>query len=470
MKKLIHFLFLISFAFAQNISQKIDSLLSDDFFNYTNIGIKVINLSKKSVIYQKNNKLLFRPASNMKILTSAVALDFLGTNYNFNTTLSTDGTISNNIIQGNVILKSDFDPMLTEKDFDNLVKQLKEKDISQINGDLILDISNIDTLEWNRDWAWDDEPNYYAPHISSISLNGNCVDIIVKATSPGKKPAVFLSPEYQNLHIINNGITTDTSSKSNISITRNWYYRNNTIIINGNISLNDKQASETVNLEKPHLQILLLFYQKLLDNGIKLSGTLDIKRDFTISQNLTKLAIISHDIKTILKKFNKESDNLTGEMLLRLFAYKKFNTPGSSEKGSEVVKSYIAKLKLDPSKYQIIDGSGLAPTNYINNDLIITILENIYSNQEMFAIFYETLPIAGVDGTLSRRMKNSLAYNNVRAKTGTINGVSSLSGYVKNKNGDILAFSIFIQNHVSQLSKARFFQDEICKILASHEL
>lgn len=470
MKKLIVFFILISFVFSQKISQKIDSLLSDDFFNYTNIGIKVINLSNKSVIYQKNNKLLFRPASNMKILTSAVALDFLGTNHNFITSLTTDGVITNNSIKGNLFLKSEFDPILTEKDFDNLVKQLKEKGISQIDGDLILDVSNIDTLEWNRDWSWDDEPNYYAAHISSISLNGNCVDIIVKATSPGKKPQVFLSPEYQNLDIINNAITIDTSSKSDITITRDWYYRNNTIIINGNISLKDKQASETVNLEKPHKQILLLFYQKLFANGIKLSGTLDIKREFANSQTLTTLAIISHDIKTILKKFNKESDNLTGEMLLRLFAYKKFNTPGSSEKGSEVVKSYITNLKLDPSKYQIIDGSGLAPTNYINNDLIITILENIYTNQEKFNIFYESLPIAGVDGTLSRRMKNSPAYNNVRAKTGTINGVSSLSGYVKNKNGDILAFSIFIQNHVSQLSKARFFQDEICKILASYEL
>ena len=156
-------------------------------------------------------------------------------------------------------------------------------------------------------------------------------------------------------------------------------------------------------------------------------------------------------------------------MLLRCFANKIYNEKGSSLKGIEVVKGFIKKIGLDSDNYQIIDGSGLAPTNYINNELIIAVLINLYNDKLKFPIFYESLPIAGVDGTLRRRMKDTPAFNNVRAKTGTINGVSSLSGYVKAKNGDMLAFSIFIQNHLSQ-AKARAYQDEICNILATCEL
>ncbi|HOJ37269.1 MAG TPA: D-alanyl-D-alanine carboxypeptidase/D-alanyl-D-alanine-endopeptidase [Ignavibacteriales bacterium] len=470
MKKLYFLFFLVSIIFSQSISFKIDELIKNKYFEYTNIGIKVVNLSRNNqILYQKNNKMLFRPASNMKILTTAVALDLFGIDYKFQTILYTDGKIHNGTLGGNLCLKSEFDPSLKVKNFENLVNQLKNKGLKKIEGDLLIDVSNIDTLEWNRDWAWDDEPNYYAAHISSISLNGNCIDISVKPSKIGKNPDVFLYPNYTNLNIINNAITVDTNQQTNLTITRDWYYRNNTIIINGKISLKDAQITETVNFEKPHKQILMFFYQLLVDNGIEVKGQLNVIFDNNKANQYTILAADSTDIKDIIKNFNKVSDNLTGEMLLRCFANKIYNEKGSSLKGIEVVKGFIKKIGLDSDNYQIIDGSGLAPTNYINNELIIAVLINLYNDKLKFPIFYESLPIAGVDGTLRRRMKDTPAFNNVRAKTGTINGVSSLSGYVKAKNGDMLAFSIFIQNHLSQ-AKARAYQDEICNILATCEL
>jgi D-alanyl-D-alanine carboxypeptidase/D-alanyl-D-alanine-endopeptidase (penicillin-binding protein 4) len=466
MKKIIIIIVLWQVLFSQGSFKKIDSLLNIDFFNYTNIGICVYDLDNNKTLYQKNSKLLFRPASNQKIITSATALDYLGPNYNFETKIFSNGNINNDgILQGDLIIQPGFDPILNINDIDNLISQLVNKKIKKINGDLILDLSNIDTLEWNRDWTWDDEPNDYAAHISSIALEENCVNVKVVPSLIGKNPYIILYPDYQNLNVINNAITVDSSGKSDLIITRDWYYRNNTIIIKGKISLKDK-ITETVNLENPYKSILIYFYRKLLANGIILNGEINVSRENKTFKNKELLANISHNIKDVLKKFNKESYNLAGEMILRLLGYKMFDTTGSSEFGVKVVKNYIKKLNLNPDNYQIIDGSGLAPTNYINNELIIEILKDIYKNKQKFKIFYNSLPIAGVDGTLSRRMKNTDAMNNVRAKTGTINGVSSLSGYVKNKKGNMLAFSIFTQNHVNNPTMCKKIQDEICIILS----
>jgi D-alanyl-D-alanine carboxypeptidase/D-alanyl-D-alanine-endopeptidase (penicillin-binding protein 4) len=169
----------------------------------------------------------------------------------------------------------------------------------------------------------------------------------------------------------------------------------------------------------------------------------------------------------VLINLNKESDNLNAEMILYALALKDSAAPAAAKNGIEIMKSLIDSVGLDPEDYSFADGSGVSRYNLVSAELLIELLKYMYKHSE-FIPFYKSLSIAGVDGTLEERMKNTLAESNVHAKTGTLAGVSSLSGYVFAKNGNLITFAIMMQNYVENKSVARSFQDKICELLANY--
>ncbi|MGE5410566.1 MAG: D-alanyl-D-alanine carboxypeptidase/D-alanyl-D-alanine-endopeptidase, partial [Clostridiales bacterium] len=167
---------------------------------------------------------------------------------------------------------------------------------------------------------------------------------------------------------------------------------------------------------------------------------------------------------------NKNSDNLSAEMVLRALSVKYFGRPANADNGIKMVDSLITLSGLDNKSYRIVDGSGVSHYNLINAHLLLNVLRFIYQNRpELFNILYNSFPVAGVDGTLRERMKSGSAFNNVHAKTGTISGVSCLSGYAKSKSGHLLAFSLMFQNYAGSSSRAVKIQNAICQILSEYE-
>jgi D-alanyl-D-alanine carboxypeptidase/D-alanyl-D-alanine-endopeptidase (penicillin-binding protein 4) len=167
---------------------------------------------------------------------------------------------------------------------------------------------------------------------------------------------------------------------------------------------------------------------------------------------------------------NKESDNLNAEMLIYAIALIDSGPPASAGNGLACIKKLIDSLGLNPDDYCIADGSGVSHYNLVSAELLNKLLQYMYYNRkELFDLFYQSLPVAGLDGTLKNRMENTSTENNVHAKTGTLNGVSNLSGYVTAQNGHLFSFSILIQNFVGQYSVAREFQDKICELLAGYK-
>ncbi len=157
-------------------------------------------------------------------------------------------------------------------------------------------------------------------------------------------------------------------------------------------------------------------------------------------------------------------------MLIYAIAYKDSGAPAAAADGLTAINKLIDSLGFYPDNYSIADGSGVSHYNLVSAELLLETLKYIhYKRKDIFPIYYNSLAIAGVDGTLKNRMKNTSAENNVHAKTGTLNGVSNLSGYVTVKNGHLIAFSIMIQNFAGKSSTARYFQDKICELLAKYE-
>ncbi|MCW8813755.1 MAG: D-alanyl-D-alanine carboxypeptidase/D-alanyl-D-alanine-endopeptidase, partial [Chlorobium sp.] len=261
--------------------------------------------------------------------------------------------------------------------------------------------------------------------------------------------------------------TVPASSSDNFTITRDWVNRTNTIIIDGEVrksaNIDSSANTEELNLLYPEKYFLTLFKEHLENAGIKVDDGIELKK---LKANSVYLASINRDIDTALSDLNKESDNLNAEMMIYVIACKDSGAPASAVNGLAAIKELIDSLNLNSDDYFIADGSGVSHYNLVSAKLLLEALKYIYyERKDLFDTFYNSLAIAGVDGTLKKRMKISPVEGNVHAKTGTLKGVSNLSGYVTSKNGHLLAFSILIQNFVEQYSKARNFQDKICILL-----
>jgi D-alanyl-D-alanine carboxypeptidase/D-alanyl-D-alanine-endopeptidase (penicillin-binding protein 4) len=274
-------------------------------------------------------------------------------------------------------------------------------------------------------------------------------------------------PETDYVEITQN-ITREDSKNSHFDVDRDWINRTNKFLINGNFSKNDLTERsyfvKKFNVFKPENYFLTLFKESLDRNGIKFTGDLKIKSH---DEFVKPIYTFSRSYDTVIVNLNKTSDNLSTEMTLRALAEKYFGKPASAINGLKMIDSLIILCGLNPKDYRLVDGSGVSHYNLVSAELLLSVLKHFYYNEpNLFKKLYESFPIAGVDGSLIGRMKNTLAENNLHAKTGTLSGVSSLSGYVKNKIGNRIAFSILIQNYVGSSKQARDFIDAVCEIIA----
>jgi len=456
-------LFLNNSFFSQSLSPKIESLLGDSLFTVSQISIDVYDLTEGKELYSRGSNLLMRPASNMKLLTSSAALLYLGPNENFTTNFLYSGNIKDSTLYGNIFVKGDFDPMFRTKDFDSVITKFETAGIKKIYGNIYADVSNIDSLYFGKGWMWDDNPGSYMPYLSSLNINKNSVKIYYEPSKVGEN-ALLKFDVPSDYYTYQNELITTNEDTSNIEITRDWLLESNHIKIDGDISYKRKLDSSSVNITNPPEYFLSLFAEKLKANGIELDG---ITGYGSISGNVDTITQVKRNLSEIVNETNKESDNLNAEMLLRKLSEKYFTGSASAKKGLKLIDSLIISLGRSPKTFVFADGSGLSHYNLLSTSLIVDLLKYLYEEKPgIYSLLYESLPIAGIDGTLEKRMRSGNAYKNVHAKTGTISGVSSLSGYLQNSNSHMLAFSIFIQNYSGSSRLARKIQDKICNILS----
>jgi D-alanyl-D-alanine carboxypeptidase/D-alanyl-D-alanine-endopeptidase (penicillin-binding protein 4) len=470
----ILFFFYIISIFPQGnnrLSTQIDSLLSDQFFQSTLAAIDIYDLTTHETLFSKNEKILLHPASNMKLLTTSAALLFLEPDYQFNTYIYYTGNILNNILYGDLYVVGGGDPLFKTGDVDSLVRNIHRMDIKEITGNIYGDVSWKDSLYWGSGWMWDDEASTDAPYLSALNLNANSVQVCVSPANPGEKAKIYLKPETGYFTISNNTTTTPSDGINDYDVTRDWVNQKNTIMVDGfvrnRIIIDSSKIWEGVNVYNPAMYFITLFYEGLIKSGIRVHGIPDIK---TAPGYAVQLNVFSHSIDSVIVHVNKPSYNLGAEMIMYALAVKYCGKPATAQNGIDIIKNLIDLIGMNPDNYYLADGSGVSRYNLVSAELLISLLKYMYENQpEFYQKLYYSLPVAGVDGTLKKRMLDTPAQNNVHAKTGTLNGVSALSGYVTAKNNDKIAFSILTQNYVGKSSAAKGFEDRICEILADYQ-
>jgi len=447
----------------KNIKKQINEILQSDYFDSTLISIEAFDLTKNKSLVKSNSRLLLHPASNEKILTSAAALLLSKKDFKFKTNFYYTGDIIDSILAGDVFITGTGDPDFDSAELDSLILQIKNNGINEITGNLYGDVSFYDSLYWGNGWMWDDDPSSDVPYLTPLVINKSTVKIDVKPTLTGRKVDANFIPQNGLLKIINNAITVEADT-SNLKVSRNWVSRDNTITINGTLSNSSEPDTFEVNIYKPEIYFLKLIRQSFEKHGIKFNGKIGVN---SMPDSANLLIQFERSAKDVIQNMNKESDNLSAESLLRLLGFQYFGKPATAENGITLIDSLITLIGSNPDNYRIVDGSGLSHYNLITTELVTRLLIYLYNQEyDICNLIYSSFPIAGVDGTLEERMTEGLAFNNVHAKTGSLSGISTLSGYLTAKNNDLIAFSIFIQNFVGKHDKAKKIQDRICEILS----
>lgn len=432
-------------------------------------GISIRSASTGEILYEHNGDIRMRPASNMKLFTSAVALSVLGEEYQFKTEIRIEGKRDGNILKGNLYLKGFGDPTLVREDLNQMAKDIANSGISIIEGDLIGDDSWFDDVRLSPDLIWSDEYAYYGSQISALTVSPNKdfdSGTILVEVSPGLKvgdPAqIQLSHKTNYIHIINQAVTISPDGKTDLTIDRK--HGSNTIIVKGFLPIGAKIEKEWIAVWEPTQFVLDLFKQELAKQGIKLLGT--SKVDETPKDANVLTSHLSIPLSELLIPFMKLSNNGHAEILVKEMGRLR-KGEGNWEKGLEVLNEQLPKLGVNPNTLVIRDGSGISHVNSIPANEISNLLFHV-QKEKWFPSFLKSLPVAGnsdrmIGGTLRKRMESL----NVKAKTGTIATVTSLSGYVETKKEETLIFSILLNNLLNE-EKGKEIEDKIVEIIAKH--
>lgn len=462
------------FTTLEELRKEIDILFEDpDFFN-AQWGVTIQSLETGEYFYRKNENKLLMPASSLKLVTSSAGLELLGSDYRFKTEIYTTGSITGTTLNGSVIVKGFGDPAISGRYYsDNALRifndwadSLLNNGIEEISGDLIGDDNAFDDIGLGDGWSWDYETYWFAAPSGALSFNDNCVDILVTPVKAGNKAEIKTIPDTKYIVIVNRVITVPFDSAAGIEIYRER--GTNVITVSGKIreGVNPVKLYATVN--NPTQYFMVVLRDILKTKGITVKGfAVDID-DMTKTTSAERKLLFTHyspPLSDLVKVINKNSQNFFAEQLLKVIAYERTGV-GTASNGIKEIKRLIPRMGINSDNLVQVDGSGLSRQNLVTSQQLVSILRYMYKSDN-FPAFYNSLPIAGKDGTLADRMRKTKAAEKIRAKTGYIGGVRSLTGYAVTADGEMVAFCMIVNNFTVPLVLAENLQDLVCQRLAT---
>jgi D-alanyl-D-alanine carboxypeptidase/D-alanyl-D-alanine-endopeptidase (penicillin-binding protein 4) len=423
------------------------------------------------VLYSHEASRRLNPASNMKLFTSATALDVLGPDFRFGTDVSTNGPTAHGVLRGNLYLRGKGDPTLLAGDFDALAAQVARSGVKVVTGQLVADDTYFDHVRLGVGWAWDDEPYYYSQQASALTVSpdtdyddGTVIVETRPGATPGSKPRLTLVPSTGYVHLVNQA-TTSSGTADTISVDRE--HGNNTIVVTGTIGTGHTTVDqEWATVWEPAGYAADVFRQALAHHGVRVVGRTGYAATPAGTRSLATHA--SMTLAQMYIPFLKLSNNGHAEALVKTLGAV-VSHDGSWDAGLQVIADQLASYGVDPSVIQQVDGSGLSRMDLVPADQIVHLLVAA-QHKPWFDTWYNALPIAGnpdrmVGGTLRNRLRGTPAAG-MHGKTGSLTGVSALSGYVTDADGQRLIFSVLQNNYVHFSAKS--LEDQVAIRVAEY--
>ncbi|MEV0408501.1 D-alanyl-D-alanine carboxypeptidase/D-alanyl-D-alanine-endopeptidase [Actinoallomurus sp. NPDC050550] len=443
-----------------DLKTDIDNILTDSRLKGASIGVIVRNAKTGAVLYDRGSDDQKIPGSNNKIETSTAAFGILGADYRFKTSVYTRG--------GNLYLKGTGDPTLRGADYDKLAAAVKAKGIKKITGNLIADDTWFDHEYTPPGWDPTDLPYSYAAGISALNVSpddvfdAGSIGVSITPGQEGKPVKVALTPATSVVKIDNRATTAKAGTSSTVSVDR----KGGTVVITGSYPANGGKEDHLSTAPNPTQYAADVFRRALKAHGVKVVGA--TKQAATPKGAKAVTTRQSMTLSQLATPFLKLSNNQIAEILTKAIG-RKAAGKGTRAAGIAAISRYLKTLGVDTAKVKQTDGSGLSRTNQTTPRQVSVILQAVQP-KPWFSTWYNALPIAGqpdklVGGTLATRMKGTAAAGNVHAKSGTLTGVTALSGYVKDDTGQPLFFSIMFNGY--QGGAPKDIEDKIAIRLAS---
>ena len=441
---------------------RVDTLLAAAPSSKGEWGLLVVDGQTGETLFEKNADNYFVPASNLKLFTTALALAKLGPDYRFHTTLETRGTISpTGVLSGDVILVGRGDPNLSNRKFPYELKEefdgpaekvlaeladaLATRGVKEVSGDVVGDDSYFPRERYPNGWEIGDMVWEYGAAISSIVIDDNTVTAtLVPGERSGDPVLATVAPLTPDFVLQNDVITSAPDVKSDLTLTREP--GSNLVVVRGTLPARSTPRKLVLAIQEPAQHAAALLAQLLADRGIRVDGktrAIHVPEADVAPRNVLA-EHVSVPLADSVKLVNKVSQNLHTEMLLRTVARQNglWITP---EDLFKVPQEFYASVGIGPDDVIQTDGSGLSRHDLVTPRAIVTLLKYAQT-QPWFSAYFASLPVAGVDGSLQDRMKNTVASGRIHAKTGSVEHVRSLSGYADTVGGRRLIFSFLSNN------------------------
>jgi D-alanyl-D-alanine carboxypeptidase/D-alanyl-D-alanine-endopeptidase (penicillin-binding protein 4) len=454
------------------------------------VGIKIVSLSTGKVIFEENAEKYFMPASNMKNFTVATAIEKLTPDFRFVTSVfapstpDAAGVVNGNLRifgRGDVSISTSFSEGNYYKGIDDLADKIVAAGVKRVEGDLIADESYFLGSPVPGEWEWDDLQWYYGAEISALPINDNAVDLTVKPGPSGYACAVKLAPFNPVVRIVNQCTTSAAGSLRTLKIEKK--IDRNIIEITGSLPVGNAGFTGSVTVSRPAELFVALLKERLALKGVTVTGqTRVVNAKPTLPDTSVEIAKLeSPPLSVIAAKTMKPSQNMYTETLLWTLGEQSraaMSSPGggvapistatSADLGLSAVKKFLTEIGVAPDGIIQHDGSGLSRHNLITPAAVVQLYTYMGKQSRFSQAWRDSLTIGGVDGTLRNRFKGTRASGNVRGKTGTIDQVSALSGYVRTAAGEELAFSMVV-NGVNETGLRTSAMDAIVVSLADFD-
>jgi D-alanyl-D-alanine carboxypeptidase/D-alanyl-D-alanine-endopeptidase (penicillin-binding protein 4) len=463
-------------------------------------AVKIVSLDSGQVVFEQNANKFVRPASNMKLYTVAAAFDRLTPDFHFVTSVYAKEKLEDGKVKGDLIVYGRGDPSIAArfnngdyfKGINDLADRIVAAGVKRIKGDLVGDESYFNGAPVGSGWEWEDLTWSYGAQVSALTINDNAIDLNIK---PGDKVGAPVSittgpPSSSFMTIVNRATTTGKGSRGDLRIYRGLGA--NSLEISGTLPLGDGGFVGGVSVPDPALAFVSMLRDALIKRDVKIDGrlrTVPARSGVSTIPGVPSAAttqalpaqpapieiasLPSPAFNSIAAQTLKPSQNQYTELILRTLgrtqppvSVESGRARDDEENGLEVVRNFLRQTGVGDSEVALNDGSGLSRNDLISANTTIQLL-TFMSKHKSFAQFREALPIAGVDGTLRTRMRGTPAEGNVRAKTGSLSSVASLSGYVTTAGGEHLVFSMMLNNYPDAAAVRRDSIDAIAVLLAS---
>lgn len=483
-------------ASVEELRRQFDQHVDQRKFESARWGVKVLSLDTGVELYACNARKLCIPASNTKLFTGAMALDRFGPDCRIRTSwLVKEPPSGEGVVKGDLILYGRGDPTFAArssrgggltKAVEPLVKALQSAGVKRVDGDLVADETFFHGARLGSGWDWDDMPWYYGAEVSALSLNENAVDVVVKPGPEAGSPAVVtFSPPMPWMALSNWTVTASAGNKASLRFDRlPWA---NTVLVEGQIATDDKGSTESMSVHNPAAWFGAVLKEELAAVGIPVAGTVrtvDWTTGKAQASDPASLVEIGHvdspPLREILSLMMKPSQNQIAQLLLLQAGADESNraaklkpgsgnaTASSEEAGLQAITTFCKKAGIEPGQVLLEEGSGLSRRDVVTPEATVRLLRYMREHPH-WQVFMESLPVAGVDGTMKSRLKNTPAAGNLRAKTGSLSMVSALSGYIQTQAHENLVFAMFLNDYrnAETAAPARAELDRMVVTLAS---